>query len=202
LILDFGAGWGHLCEMLLESGYNCRGVELSAEMSSYSKNKGLPVQHGGIELLEKVDEAISAIVMCAVFEHLTDHHTWLRRFNRLLPIGGFIVTLHPTAACYTLLGNVLRFGNRKKELPELHGSFSPPWHTALFSLKAMGIMAEQGGFQLVEILPASQGVVGGYIGFVQKCLQKVNRLGWYVVGLRWPLITSHVFVLKKTRNLD
>lgn len=201
LIFDFGAGWGHLCEMLLANGFNCRGVELSAEMSLYCQKKGLPVQHGGFDVLEDLEESISAIVMCAVFEHLTDHHTWLRRFNRLLPIGGYVVTLHPTAACYILLGNIFRFGNRRKELPELHGSFSPPWHTTLFSLKAMEILAQQEGFLLVEIRPASQGVTGGLIGLVQNCLQTVNRLGWKLAGLRWPFITSHVFVLKKTRNL-
>jgi len=202
LIFDFGAGWGHLCEMLLENGFNCRGAELSSEMSTYCKKKGLPVKHGGFEVLETLDEKISTIVMCAVFEHLTDHHTWLRRFNRLLPVGGYVVTLHPTAACYTLIGKIIRFGNRRKELPDLHGAFGVPWHTAFFSLKAMGIVAEQEGFQLVEIRPASQGVTGGLIGLAQKCLQAVNHIGWKLAGLRWPLITTHVFVLRKTRDLS
>lgn len=205
LIIDFGSGWGHMCEMLLENGFDCRGVELSLEMSSYCQEKGLPVEHGGFTVVEELNSTkqnIASVVMCAVFEHLTDHHTWLQRFNRILPIGGSIVTLHPTAACYTLIGRIVRIGNRRKQLPELHGSFSPPWHTALFSLKAMEILAEQNGFRLVEIRPASQGVVGGLIGFTQRCLGIVNRIGWHMAGLRWPLITTHVFVLRKTRNLS
>jgi hypothetical protein len=159
------------------------------------------VQHGGIELLELIDERISAIVMCAVFEHLVDHNVWLERFNRLLPINGYVVTLHPTAACYRLLGNLFRLGNRQRELPELHGAFFPPWHTAFFSLKGMKIIAERQGFEVVDIRPASQGNLGGLFGFVQKCLQLINIMGFKIVGLNWPLITSHVFVLKKIREI-
>jgi ubiquinone/menaquinone biosynthesis C-methylase UbiE len=201
LIIDFGSGWGHLCEMLIENGFNCRGVELSLEMSSYCKQKGLPVQQGGFELVEIANENISAIVMCAVFEHLTNHQTWLQRFNRILPIDGSIITLHPTAACFTLISKLIRFWNRQKELPELHGCFSPPWHTALFSLEAMEIVARQNGFRLIEIRPASQGRSGGLIGLTQRCLEIVNRIGWSMVGLRWPLITTHIFVLRKARDL-
>jgi hypothetical protein len=203
LIVEFGAGWGQLCEMLIGNGFHCRGVELSPQMASYAQDNGLPILNGGFELVERRDfQDASAIVMCAVFEHLSNHREWMRRFNRRLPIGGSLVTLHPTAACYTLLGKLFRFGNRCTELPELHGSFSPPWHTALFSLKAMEIIAEQHGFQVIEIRPASQGRLSGLIGFVQRCLGLSNRIGWLAFGLHWPLITTHVFVLRKVRELE
>jgi cyclopropane fatty-acyl-phospholipid synthase-like methyltransferase len=188
--------------MLVKNGFNCKGVELSVEMSSYCQERGIPVQRGGFELVEETNENISAILMCAVFEHLTNHQTWLRRFNRMLRTGGSIITLHPTAACFTLISQIVRFGNRQKELPELHGCFSPPWHTALFSLEAMEIIAEQNGFRLIEVRPASQGRAGGLIGFTQRFLEVVNRVGWLMLGNNWPLITTHIFVLRKVRNLE
>ena len=202
LILDFGAGWGHLCEMLIEHGFDCRGIEPSSEMAEYCQRKGVPVDQGGLELVERDPKDVSAIVLCAVFEHLVNHNSYLSRFNSLLPRGGVVVTLHPTAACYTLIGKLARLGNRRRELPELHGSFSPPWHTALFSLEAMEIMAHKNGFQLIEIRPVPQGRVGGLVGSVQICLEKVNRIGWSLMGLRWPLITTHTFVLRKVRDLE
>ena len=201
-LVEFGAGWGHLCEMLIGNGFTCRGVELSPQMAAYGQKNGLPIFTGGFELIQQpAFQDVSAIVMCAVFEHLSNHHEWMQRFNRRLPMGGALVTLHPTAACYTLLGKLFRFGDRHKELPELHGSFTPPWHTALFSLKAMEIIAEQHGFQVVDIRPASQGRLGGLIGFVQRCLGLSNRIGWFVFGRHWPLVTTHVFVLRKVREV-
>ena len=202
LIIDFGAGWGHLCELLIKNKFHCIGLEPSLEMSSYCRQKGLPVEHWSFESDNKIDKNISAIVMCTVFEHLSNHHTWLRRFNRMLPLNGSMVTLHPTAACYTLIGKMIRLGNRNRELPEMHGSFFPPWHTAFFSLKAMEILAHQNGFGLIEIRPASQGRAAGFFGFTQRCLGVINRFGWFMMQHRWPLITTHVFVLRKMRNLN
>jgi SAM-dependent methyltransferase len=196
LVIDFGAGWGHLCELLIKNRHDCRGVEISSAMAAYAGNKGLPVVQGSFEVLHKFSD-INAIVMCAVFEHLTNHRDCLRRFYNLLPEGGHVITLHPTAACYTLAGNLIRLGRKDRQLPELHGSFCPPWHTALFSLKAMEILASDTGFKLTDIRPASQGNVGGPTGIIQQALGFVNRAGFRIMGNHWPLITSHVFVLKK-----
>ncbi len=203
LIAEFGSGWGHLCELLIDNGFTCRGVELSSQMALYAQNNGLPVLIGGFDLLEQPDfEEASTIVMCAVFEHLSSHHHWMRRFNRMLPMGGSLVTLHPTAACYRLLGALSRFGNRQRELPEMHGTFAPPWHTALFSLQAMEMIAERNGFEVIDVRPASQGRLSGLIGFVQRCLGLTNRIGWRILGRRWPLVTTHVFVLRKVRDAE
>ena len=200
-IYDFGAGWGHLCEILIEHGFNCIGTELSFDMANYCQQKRLPVEQGGLELIEKNSNKISAIVMCAVFEHLVNHDSYLTRFNSILPIGGLIVTLHPTSRFYNLIGNLVRLGNRYKELPELHGSFAPPWHTTLFSLDAMEILAQKNGFVVDEIRPAPQGRIGGFIGLIQILLEKVNFIGYSLLGLRWPLITSHIFVLRKVADV-
>jgi len=199
IVLDFGAGWGHLCETLQAAHFPCRGVELSSEMAGYAMRKGLPVRQGGFDAIDARD--VSAIAMCAVFEHLTNHHEWMRRFNRILPIGGHVVTLHPTAAFPKLLGTIVRCGIRRLELPELT-CFYPPWHTTLISLDAMSIVAERNGFEIVDVRRASQGRLGGLAGFLQRGLEWVNGAGVRLFGLRFPLITSHVFVLRKTSEVS
>jgi hypothetical protein len=32
---------------------------------------------------------------------------------------------------------------------------------------------------------------------VQRVFERVNRAGWFVFGVRWPLIIGHLFVFKK-----
>jgi len=199
-IIDFGAGWGHLLSDMQTHGIACQGVELSARMADHAKAQGLPIRQGGFDLIEADPIAPAGIVLCAVFEHLSDHHQWMQRFNRRLPPGGYLISLHPTAACYRLLGQLIRLGRRQKPLPELHGSFAPPWHTLLISLQGMAQLAQQHGFATVAIYPASQGRAGGLIGLIQRMLELTNRLGVGLFGLRWPGVTTHVFVLKKMRE--
>lgn len=196
-IVDFGAGWGHLCQEMRERGLDCHGIELSARMASEGIAKGLPVRQGGFEIIEADAEEPTCITLCAVFEHLSHHDQWMQRFSQRLPVGGYLVSLHPTAACYRLLGQLIRLGKRQKTLPELHGSFAPPWHTLLISLKGMNQLAQRHGFEMIAVHPASQGRAGGILGLIQKTLEITNRLGVRLLGLRWPLVTTHVFVMRK-----
>lgn len=196
-VVDFGAGWGYLCQMLNANGFECYGCEPSEVMAARCRNAGIPVEMGSLEVVESRGKPASAIVMCAVFEHLTEHRNWLQRANAVLKKGGYLISLHPTAACYRLLAQILRLNVRRRELPELHGTFSPPWHTALFSLKAMDVLAKNNGYEIAEIRRAPQGRIGGALGGLQMLLAAINRVGWFFVGKEWPLVTSHIFVLRK-----
>ena len=142
------------------------------------------------------------MVLCTVFEHLVDHDNWLNRANCLLECGGLFVTLQPTAPFANLLGRIVRLGNLHAPLPALHQVFCPPWHTVFFSLKGMEILMSRHGFALLEIRPAPQGRMRGTMGVAQVGLEMVNRLGWSLVGQRWPLVTAHIFVLKKVQDAN
>lgn len=199
LIAEFGSGSGFLLEDLLSEGYACRGVELSALRVAEATARGLPLSHGGFESIESQSHPRpDHLILCAVFEHLVNHADWMDRFNRVLPMGGYLISLHPTARCYQLAGDVLRLWNRRRVLPELHGSFAPPWHTVLISLKAMRRLAMAHGFEVVDVMPVSQGRAGGLVGLVQRLLGWVNQVGVALCGAGFPLVTTHVFVLKKT----
>ncbi len=194
-VLDYGSGWGGLCEMLLANGFSCQGVELSRDMAAYCQRLGLPVQHGDIAAMQ--GQTFGALVLCTVFEHLVEHDAWMAQANRLLARGSLFVTLQPTAPFADFVGRLVRLNNLEKPLPALHQVFAPPWHTALFSLKGLETLAGRHGFELLEIRPAPQGRVAGWLGVVQAGLGLVNRLGWAVAGRRWPLLTAHIFVFRK-----
>jgi len=195
-VLDYGAGWGGLCELLAANGFEYQGVELSEEMVEYCRKRGLSVLHGDIARVRETDFA--ALVMICVFEHLIDHEEWLGHARRLLRPRGLFVSLQPTALFAGFMGQILRLGCKKLPLPALDRTFRPPWHTVLFSLRGMSILAARHGFELLEIRPAPQGVASGFTGIAQKILQAVNRLGWPILGLRWPLVIGHIFVFRKT----
>lgn len=194
-VLDCGSGWGGLCRILLESGFDCRGVEPSARMADYCISRGLPVMHGGLELFD--EDRFSAIVLCTVFEHLTSHLTWLQKARSLISPGGVLVTLQPTARFASIAGQLIRFGRRDAPLPRLHQVFCPPWHTAFFSLAGMDKLAGKAGFETIEIRPAPQGRFGGAVGMGQRFLEEINKVGRRLSGIRWPLLIAHIFILKR-----
>jgi hypothetical protein len=65
--------------------------------------------------------------------------------------GGLLVTFNPTARFAALMGRVLRLGRRRRELPELVDMYSPPWHTAFFSIHGMQLLLGRHGFELLEV---------------------------------------------------
>lgn len=135
--------------------------------------------------------------MSAVFEHLVNHAAFLSTLHRLLAEGGLFITMHPTAAMFNLLGNLVRFGDKTKELPDLAGSMTAPWHTVLFSIDGTEKFISRHGFRLLEVRPAPQGRLGGLLGLVQISLELVNKVGWRVFRTRWPLLTTYIFVFQK-----
>ena len=196
-IVDVGAGWGHLCALLQAHGLECFGVEPSAAMVAHCQRQGLPITQGGLEIVEASGASPGALLLCTVFEHLIEHEAWLARARALLRDDGYLITLHPTASCYRLLAQLMRLRNRRRELPEIHGTFAPPWHTVLFSIEGMYSLATRSGFRVVEVRPVSPGRAGGWFGAAQRILGAVNQIGTRIVGPRWPLVTSHIFVLRK-----
>lgn len=196
-ILDYGAGWGGLCQQLLNEGYHCRGVEIAEEMVAYCQENNIPVEQGDIFALQPDDEALSAMVLCTVFEHLIDHDEWMQQAYQLLDDDGLLITLQPTANFAEFMGNLLRLNNVQRELPQLHQVYAPPWHTAFFSEAGMRQLAERHNFELVETRPAPQGQRDGMLGLAQRALQQVNNVGQNFFGNDWVLLLAHIFVLRK-----
>ena len=198
LVVDYGAGWGGLCELLIAEGFHVEGVEPSETMAAHCRKKGLPVHHGDLSVLHDKEGQIGTFALNTVFEHLIAHDAWLSLVHRLLAPHGLFVTLQPTAPFADLVGRVVRFGNVRAPLPALHLFFCPPWHTVFFSLDGMKHLMAKHGFELLDIRPAPQGRMGGMLGLAQVVLETINRVGWTLMGRSWPLLTAHIFVFRKT----
>jgi 2-polyprenyl-3-methyl-5-hydroxy-6-metoxy-1,4-benzoquinol methylase len=196
-VLDCGAGWGVFVERYVAEGFTARGIEPSHGQAAYARSRGLIVEQGTLASLHGRDADISAITMFAVFEHLTDHAGLLADAYRLLKPGGLLITAHPTAACYNIVGNLIRLGNKHRQLPYLAAAFAAPWHTALMSVEGTKQLIHDAGFKLIDIRPAPQGRFDGMHGAIQIGLEFVNRVGWKLAGTRWPLVTTHIFVCQK-----
>lgn len=201
-IVDCGAGWGALVERMCAEGFSARGVELSHDQVADARRRALPVLQGDLSALPDREGTLAAITLFAVFEHLGDHAALLRDARRMLRPDGLFITAHPTSACFNLAATVLRLGNGRRELPSLVGAFAPPWHTALLSIEATERIIVDHGFELLDVRPVRQGRLGGMVGLVQIILELVNKAGWAVMGRRWPLVTTHIFVFRKIGQCD
>ncbi len=200
-VIDVGAGWGGLVEMMLAAGLDARGVELSERQVDYAKQHGWPIVQGDLTALKNLDGVASAVTLCAVFEHLSHHAHVLNDARRLLRDDGLLITLHPTATFAHLVGTVTRLGNRARELPSFSGAFEAPWHTLLPSIEGTRMIFAKNGFTVVDVRRAPQGRFGGMIGFLQAVLNLANDVGWPLFGTRWPLVTSHIFVCRKAEAM-
>jgi SAM-dependent methyltransferase len=199
LVLDYGAGWGGLVELLVKNGFNCQGVEISRDMVSYCQKRGLKVESGDITTL--AGKSFDALVLCTVFEHLVGHEDFLTRANQLLREEGLLFTLQPTAPFANLAGRIFRLGDRNAQLPGLIQVFCPPWHTVFFSFDGMQRLMSRHGFELIEIRPAPQGRWGGLMTVLQRFLESINRVGWAFFKRRWPLVIAHIFVFRKVGSV-
>ena len=197
LIIDYGTGWGGLCELLVDAGFRCRGIELARNMVDECRRRGLPVEQKSLDVLIKEGSRAGALVLCSVFEHLLDPAAFLRNAYDLLDDGGLFISLQPAGLFARALASVWRMGNVHKSLPSILWIFDPPWHVALYSLEGMTRIAGDNGFDLLEIRFAPQGRIKGFYGTAQSLLECVNRVGWLLWRESWPLMVSHIYVFRK-----
>lgn len=197
LVVDYGCGWGGLCESLIKNGFDSIGFEISQTMIFECKKRRLPVEDAQSIKLSDYRGKVKAILLCGVFEHLSNHDTFLKEVYQGLDDNGLLITLQPTSVFAKLLGNISRLGFKSIPLPSFFSVFDPPWHTALFSVQGMKQIASRNGFYLLEIRKAPQGKLNGIQGLIQFVVGSINKVGWKVLNIRWPLVVAHIFVLKK-----
>lgn len=188
---------GGVTELLLKNNFETMGIELSEKMVAYCQKNNLPVRHGDIKSLANMKEVFGAVVLCTVFEHLTNIEDFLQDMSKLIKKNGFFISLHPTSIFPTLMVRLFRLLGRNSNLPALHRTFFPPWHTNFTSLKGMEILMNRHGFELVSIMPALQSRANDFSRYLQIVLERINKVGWFLIGSRWPLVIAHVFVFRK-----
>ena len=194
-VLDYGSGWGGLLEVLQSDGVRCTGLDWNREMVESCRQRGLPVILGDMQAVTQ--QRFGAITLCTVFELLVDHDRWLQAASEVLEPGGLLVSLNPTAGFARLAATLLRLGRRQAELPAVVDLYSPPWPPVFFSLGGMRQLFARNGFELLEVRFTPSGRKGGGWGALQAILERINRVGWRLVGPHWPLQVCHTFVFRK-----
>jgi 2-polyprenyl-3-methyl-5-hydroxy-6-metoxy-1,4-benzoquinol methylase len=195
-ILDVGCGWGGMCRLLRDNGYEYLGIDFECESLDYCRTLSLNVRPGTLTALSGHEGHYSAILLLGVFEHLHDHAGLLDQAGKLLKPGGVLLILIPTARLYTIVARLRQRLLATSELPELHAAFCPPWHTAIFSVAGARRLIEDHGFVVDRLVPSPSGKSKGVTRFIQILATLVSRVGSAVFGTGFPLVLAHIFLCR------
>lgn len=191
-VLDIGAGTGDFIEYLSGQGWSVSGAEPSSKARDLAKSKGLDLKND----IAEFDTSFDIITMWHVLEHvyhLEDQISWLK--EHLTKNG-------------TLFIAVPNF-----ESTDAHqyksdwAAYDVPRHLYHFSKKAVKLLFEENGFQLVDVKPMkfdayyvsllSEKYKSGKINYVRalragmKSNSKAKRSKGY---------SSQIYVLKHQKN--
>lgn len=141
-ILDIGCGSGRALSLLKERGWDTYGVELNAQAVDIARNKlNLKVELGSINDIEFRDNFFDVVTMLHTLEHMPNPKETLRKVNKVLKIGGTLITIIP---------NVDSFEARIFRQYWL--GWDPPRHLYSFSLRTLKKMLRTiGGFKIKRV---------------------------------------------------
>jgi len=138
-LLDYGAGTGHFLAAAEESGWEVKGVEISAEARVVAQDSN-GVELKSPESFEFVEERFSVVTLWHVLEHLPDLNKNLETFYKTLKSGGKLVIAVPNHESY----DSQKYGNRWAAL-------DLPLHLWHFKKKNIADLAKKHGFKLMEV---------------------------------------------------
>ncbi|MFH1424504.1 MAG: class I SAM-dependent methyltransferase [archaeon] len=138
-LLDIGSGFTHEYNVLETQGWSVLGTELSKTFVNAAKKKGLNVVYGDMLKMKLKARDFSAIIMMAVFEHLTNPREYLNECKRILKDDGIIVIKIPNLN-YTLMNST------KLSLAE-------QMHLFHFTPKTIKMLLEDCGFEVIKNEP-------------------------------------------------
>lgn len=95
-LLDIGAAAGMFVKAAKDAGYEAYGVEPSAWMANFAKERyGVNVFPGVVEDAKFKDASFDIITMWDVLEHVPDPMSTLKEVKRILKPGGFLIVNYP-----------------------------------------------------------------------------------------------------------
>ena len=195
-VLEVGTGVGDLLEMVLASGIGAVGIELSPQLASFARHKGLPVEERDLKSMDQRD--FSAVLMSHVFEHLCDPEQILQEIHNVLLPNGLFISAQPTAAMTNVLSRLFRLNRLEVESPlGLAYLNLNPWHIVIYSIDGMKKIALRNGFEVIHVQPLPSLHSKGVIGLVRKIYHSINSFGEMIFPERWPFHVAHLFVLRK-----
>lgn len=134
-LLDVGCGNGAFLELAQASGWDAQGIDIDTEVVSNAQLRGLNVQRGTIDSLERGGASFDAITMHHVLEHVHDPLAYLASAYALL---------RPQGRLYIETPNIGSYGHRvyKRHWRGLE----PPRHLVLLSRQALRQALTKTGF--------------------------------------------------------
>jgi SAM-dependent methyltransferase len=198
LVVDYGCGWGGMCQLLHDREHTYVGVDLSREEVEGCRKRGLHCLEGDLNSLGEMGVRARAIVAVFVFEHLIDFEGFFDQCQRLLLPGGRILLVIPTSPLVAILGKAWTFFRPGADMPQFGECISPPWHTVIFSPEGVCRLAESNGFQLdaVHTCPKYPGHSLS-VNVLKRLLAWTERIGLFAFGRKWPIMTANILVLSQ-----
>ena len=195
-VLDVGCGWGGMVRVLREEHYEALGIDYESESLEYCRKQSLPVEAMDLDRLAREGKKFDAVLLVTVFEHLVDHRDRLRRLAALLGPSGALVVLIPTAALFGAVAGLIRRVRNTREIPAVNGTFEPPWHTTILSVKGFERMLDDTPFTLERVVASPSGSGRGLKRVIQTTATALSVGGTRFFGRRWPIVLNHIFVCR------
>ncbi len=142
LIADIGAGFGIFLEELKKIWPSSRfvAIEPSLEQADICRNKGLEVCCFALEELKGFEDQFGLMTAFELLEHIFDLADFLQCVRSALKKGGYFLMT-------TLSGQ----GFDIQLLWEKSKSLNPPHHLNFFNPKAVSLLLERNGFEIIEV---------------------------------------------------
>jgi SAM-dependent methyltransferase len=137
-LVEAGCAGGFFVEAALQAGITASGVELSAEMAGYARDRlGVPVWQGRFEAAP-LDTPVQAVCAFHVLEHVEDPNAFVRTAWKLLEPGGLLALEVPNIASSAASRQGLAWPGLQ---PRYHR-----WHFGPTSLRRL---VERSGFEVL-----------------------------------------------------
>ncbi|MFM8268963.1 MAG: class I SAM-dependent methyltransferase [Pseudomonadota bacterium] len=174
VVLDVGAAAGFFLKVAKDSGWKTYGIEPSKFLSDFgNKNYEVGITCGTVETVPFFPEKMDVVTLWDVLEHTFDPKDVLKRCNRYLKEGGYVVVNYPN------------IGNWMAKLAGRHYWFILSVHLYYFVPKTIKKMLEVAGFEVISSRPHFQWLEFGYLVYrFEAYLPKLAKMmGKVVKGL-------------------
>lgn len=140
-LLEIGSAYGFFLDEARQRGWHVRGVEPSDHAAQYARRElGLDILAGPFVEMPTRANALDAVVLWDVIEHLLDPRLTLQRTFDWLRPGGVIA---------------LSTGDIDSLSARIHGRdwslLTPPWHQFFFSRRTLRRLLEDIGFSVLRV---------------------------------------------------
>lgn len=156
-MLDIGCGRGEFLEAArLEGVEEVIGIDFSAAFQAEAAKRGVRVELMTIEEFERhTTKRFTVVVLNAVLEHVYRPDQMIAAASRLLEPGGIIYIDVPNEpSLLTTIGNTLSRLRGKSDVLNLAPTF-PPYHVFGFNKRSLGVLLEQNGFKVEQVIVRS-----------------------------------------------